>query len=165
VYFGEDMLANISLFPHLTRIYISDNVVYNYRTGGMTTKYNPQLLQEVKKMYRIRRELITNKNLPLDYRIYLDIEAKNFLQIATSQHIKFELNKQETSVFLKRELLDPMWDEVIETLKSRNDNSAFSFALCHKDIEQMILISSHQSLKQKIKRSLRMLATAIGKKL
>lgn len=47
---GEDLAFNLQLFPHLKKIKIISYVGYNYRFGGMTTKYNKNLLSDLKKI-------------------------------------------------------------------------------------------------------------------
>ena len=51
---GEDLYFNLELFTHL-QIYIDDYIGYNYRFGGMTTRYNKNLLPNLKVLYSIKK--------------------------------------------------------------------------------------------------------------
>ena len=42
---GEDQLFNFRLFPYLNSMYRISDIVYYYRYGGMTTRYNPYVTQ------------------------------------------------------------------------------------------------------------------------
>lgn len=53
---GEDLYFNLEIFPHLQKIYIDDYIGYNYRFGGMTTRYNKNLLPNLKVLYSIKKE-------------------------------------------------------------------------------------------------------------
>jgi hypothetical protein len=48
---GEDLAFNLQLFPYLSKIYILKECGYNYRFGGMTTRYNTCLLPDLKKLF------------------------------------------------------------------------------------------------------------------
>lgn len=76
---GEDEYANLMMFPHWDSIYICDYVGYNYRFGGMTSRYNPHLLPDIHKLYSVRRKCIEEYQVPT-YRRWLDIEMKNILK-------------------------------------------------------------------------------------
>ena len=55
---GEDLAFNLKLFPRLKSIYILDNIGYSYRFGGMTSRYNPHLLPDLKALYKVKDNLI-----------------------------------------------------------------------------------------------------------
>ena len=55
---GEDLYFNLELFPHLQKIYIDDYIGYNYSFGGMTTRYNKNLLPNLKVLYSIKKREI-----------------------------------------------------------------------------------------------------------
>lgn len=76
---GEDEYANLMMFPHWDSIYICDYVGYNYRFGGMTSRYNPHLLPDIHKLYSVRRKCIEEYQVST-YRRWLDIEMKNILK-------------------------------------------------------------------------------------
>lgn len=55
---GEDLYFNLELFPHLQKIYIDDYIGYNYSFGGMTTRYNKNLLPNLKVLYSIKKIIV-----------------------------------------------------------------------------------------------------------
>ncbi len=86
---GEDLYFNLSLFPYLRKIKIIDYIGYNYRFGGMTSKYNPHLLPNLEYLYFRKREIAElykyTKAIP-----YLLIELKNVLKSDIKQRIVFK---------------------------------------------------------------------------
>ena len=87
---GEDLAFNLQLFPHLKKIKIIPYNGYNYKFGGMTTKYNKNLLPDLKKLYTIKKELI-DKYQYYKASDYIRIELKNVLISDIKQRILFKL--------------------------------------------------------------------------
>lgn len=75
---GEDLCLNMDILPNAELICSIDKVVYNYYFGGMTTKYNQELLCDATKAYEIKKNHLTKYNLKKSF-IYTDIELVNFL--------------------------------------------------------------------------------------
>ena len=46
---GEDLMFNLHLFPHISCYSIIDYTGYNYRTGGLTSRFNPYLWEDLKE--------------------------------------------------------------------------------------------------------------------
>ncbi len=109
---GEDLVFNMRLFPHLRSIYISDYVGYNYRFGGMTTRYNPRLFPDLKRLYLLKKQLIQTYHYDRarDYILY---EIVNVLKSDIRQRLLFRYQTEEaTAQYLARELAEPMWQDV-----------------------------------------------------
>lgn len=110
---GEDLLFNMKLFPYLNRIFIMEDCGYSYRFGGMTTKYNPHLFPDLKKLYLLREQLIEQYHY---YKAsdYNKIEIKNALWSDICQHIYYHVGTDEEIVSnISKELSDPIWDKVM----------------------------------------------------
>lgn len=56
--YGEDVIFLLNLFPHLNSILILDEIGYNYRYGGMSTKYNPKIFEDLKQQFHYKLSLI-----------------------------------------------------------------------------------------------------------
>ena len=113
VVMGEDLAFNMQLFPHLKRIYLLDEVGYSYRFGGMTSKYNPHLLPDLKKLYQVKKSLIER----YDYAKasdYIRIELKNVLLSDVCQRIIFTGGREDVCEAISKELSDPLYQDIGE---------------------------------------------------
>ena len=103
----------MQLFPHLKRIYLLDEVGYSYRFGGMTSKYNPHLLPDLKKLYQVKKSLIER----YDYAKasdYIRIELKNVLLSDVCQRIIFTGGREDVCEAISKELSDPLYQDIGE---------------------------------------------------
>ncbi len=136
--YAEDAYVNLKLFPHLKSIYVSDKVGYNYRWGGMTSKYNPSLLADAKKYYWLRRTILESTEIP-DARYFLDVEAKNVLRSDIKQKLLYKgIEAEVLASQLQEELKEQIWCEVRDYLQTRPLRDAFSGMLITGDVKQMI---------------------------
>lgn len=87
---GEDLYFNLELFPHLQKIYIDDYIGYNYRFGGMTTRYNKNLLPNLKVLYSIKKRKIEEYKYDKASE-YIRIELKNVFISDIKQRREFEI--------------------------------------------------------------------------
>lgn len=109
---GEDLYFNLRLFPHLQSIYLMDKIGYNYRFGGMTTRYNPTFLSDMKKLFRVKDKLSQEQHYDSAYD-YLRIELKNVLRSDICQRIVFDYGEKNDILFkIREELIDPVYQEV-----------------------------------------------------
>lgn len=130
---GEDLVFNMRLFPYLKSIYLLDKPLYNYRYGGMTSKYNPLLLKDLKSQYLIKVGMIDS----FSYHVADDlvrIEMVNILRADVKQRI---INKGEScrhSIIdgIEREIADEFWTDVLKINKSDYTSDPFYKALSAK---------------------------------
>lgn len=116
---GEDLYFNLEIFPRLQKIYIDDYIGYNYRFGGMTTRYNKNLLPNLKVLYSIKKRKIE------EYKYdkasdYIRIELKNVFISDINQRILFNYGSKEDIINqINQELTDPVWSDIqqIKTFK------------------------------------------------
>lgn len=111
---GEDLMFNLKLFPHLRSYTLIEYRGYNYRVGGLTSKYNPTLWHDLKKQYEIKRSEAETHDYSRAYRT-LGIELKNILLSEVSQRI-FYLHETDEQLlaWIKREIDDKnLWRDVI----------------------------------------------------
>ncbi len=108
------MMFNLLLFPHLNRIYLFDEVGYSYRYGGMTSKYNPNLIASSKIIYPLKKELIEKYG----YTKAADpirIEMKNVFWTDVCQQIQFHTgNREQICQAIATELSDPDYQDLLE---------------------------------------------------
>ncbi|WP_168122757.1 glycosyltransferase family 2 protein [Paenibacillus sp. HB172176] len=58
VFFGDDLYFNLELFLKAGRVMVIPAALYYYRAGGMTSRYMPNLFQDMINGYRIQKEVI-----------------------------------------------------------------------------------------------------------
>lgn len=116
---GEDLYFNLELFPHLQKIYIDDYIGYNYSFGGMTTRYNKNLLPNLKVLYSIKKREIEKYKYDKASE-YIRIELKNVLISDINQRILFNYSSKEDIINqINQELTDPVWSD-IQQIKNSN---------------------------------------------
>ncbi|MBR3093101.1 MAG: glycosyltransferase family 2 protein [Bacteroidaceae bacterium] len=135
---GEDLSFNVRLFPHLQSVYIMDRIGYNYRFGGMTSRYNPNLLPDLKKLFVIKDRLRQEQHYDTAYD-YLRIELKNVFRSDICQRIIFDFGDKQDILFkIKEELRDPLYQEI---QKVRNTpgflDDSFVKAMAEQDAESI----------------------------
>lgn len=127
---GEDLIYNLQLFPHLSKICILPHIGYNYRFGGMTSRYNPHLLPDLKKMYRIKERLARDNDY-LQAIPYIRIELKNILKTDICQRIIYHTGDSRRIISdIEVEMRDPLWDEIVDVSPEISDDPFFT---CLKD--------------------------------
>lgn len=133
---GEDLYFNLILFPHLRRIYISDYIGYNYRFGGMTSKYNPFLYMNLKYLYHKKKELIEY----YDYHKaddYIKYELINVFRSDIIQKIRFRIKPDIQIVNeIFEELKDSTWLD-IRSLKKDYLSKSFPHAIINSDAQKI----------------------------
>lgn len=128
---GEDLYFNLEIFPRLKKIYIDNYIGYNYRFGGMTTRYNKNLFPNLKVLYGIKKEKI-EKYQYYKASEYIHIELKNVLISDIKQRILFKYGSQEDIINqINQELMDSVWND-IQQIKDSNISSIVQ-AIINKD--------------------------------
>lgn len=130
---GEDLYFNLELFPHLQKIYIDDYIGYNYRFGGMTTRYNKNLLPNLKVLYSIKKRKIEKYKCNKASE-YIRIELKNVLISDINQRILFNYSSKEDIINqINQELTDSVWSDIQQIKNPNIIASPIVQAIIHKD--------------------------------
>ncbi len=134
---GEDLLFNMKLFPNLKKYSIIDYRGYNYRLGGLTSRYNPTLWEDLKRQYCIKRDFAHQYNYSKAYRP-LNIELKNiFISSLCQRIIYLKESKDELSRWIINELNDStLWADICEMSKKEKD-VIYSY-IANRDIDALI---------------------------
>lgn len=157
---GEDLVYNLKLFPHLKSIYILDTIGYNYRFGGMTSRYNKHLYPDLKYLFTLKEQLIEQfqYNKASDF---IRIEMKNVLHSDICQRIIFKIGtEEEIKAYLAKELEDPIWERVLQVKEHPSFlQDPFVKAIAQKNFQ--LLYSSCLTVvkQQKFKRNLKKIAS------
>lgn len=127
--YGEDALYNMQLFPHLNRVYFMSEVGYNYRYGGMTSRYNPRVFADLKRMYGYKKSIVERFGYP--YLDMMNIWLKNVLKSEICQRIEFSCDQRsDTIAYIREEMHRPLYDDlqtVSETSEFWNDPFVHAF--------------------------------------
>ena len=144
---GEDLAFNLQLFPHLKKIKIIPYNGYNYKFGGMTTKYNKNLLPDLKKLYTIKKELI-DKYQYYKASDYIRIELKNVLISDIKQRILFKYGSQEDIINqINQELMDSIWNDIQQIKNSNIIASPIVQAVINKDANTIYRLCKSETRK------------------
>ena len=144
---GEDLAFNLQLFPHLKKIKIIPYNGYNYKFGGMTTKYNKNLLPDLKKLYTIKKELI-DKYQYYKASDYIRIELKNVLISDIKQRILFKYGSQEDIINqINKELMDSIWNDIQQIKNSNIIASPIVQAVINKDANTIYRLCKSETRK------------------
>lgn len=141
---GEDQYFNLMLFPHLKSIYISEYVGYNYRYGGLTSGYNPDLYPDLKSLYIKRKELIQEysyfkANDPLRY------EMVDVLMAEIRQKILYKCGPKDIIIDQIHKLLDDsIWEDLKDITDKRYLNQSIPQAILSKDAEMLYSICNQE---------------------
>lgn len=144
---GEDLAFNLQLFPHLKKIKIIPYSGYNYKFGGMTTKYNKNLLPDLKKLYTIKKKLI-DKYQYYKASDYIRIELKNVLISDIKQRILFKYGSQEDIINqIHQELMDSVWNDIQQIKNSNIIASPIVQAVINKDANTIYRLCKSETRK------------------
>lgn len=105
----EDFYFNMQLFPLLKKIFVMDDVAYAYRYGGMTSRYNPYLYDNLEFLFQRKLESIDRYSYhkALDYVL---IEIKNVLMTDIEQRILYKVGtRSEIESLIANRLEQPYW--------------------------------------------------------
>ncbi len=147
---GEDLAFNMQLFPYLSNIQILNRVGYNYRFGGMTTRYNPHLLPDLKRLYVWKKALIEKYHY---YRAsdYIRIELKNVLKSDICQMIIFKIgSSDEIKDRISKELRDPVYQQIMHVQSYPHFlEDPFVRAIAAYDVDTLYSICQQQVKKER----------------
>lgn len=130
---GEDLYFNLEIFPHLQKIYIDDYIGYNYRFGGMTTRYNKNLLPNLKVLYGIKKRKIEEYKYDKASE-YIRIELKNVLISDINQRILFNYSSKKDIINqIYQELMNPIWNDMQQIKNPNIIDSSIVQAIINKD--------------------------------
>lgn len=110
---GEDLMFNLHLFPHISCYSIIDYTGYNYRTGGLTSRFNPYLWEDLKEQ-SLQKTAIAMKHCNQFAVRTTAIELKNvFLSTALQRKEYLKETDDELKAWMTIQLADcKLWHNV-----------------------------------------------------
>ena len=143
---GEDLVLNMRLFPYVKKYCVIPDIVYYYRLGGMTSRYNRHLYSDLKAQYYLKMNTIAK------YEYY---KATNFTKSEMchvflsqiKQMLLYWKSKKEVKSFIQQEIDSGFIDEI-----TKNVPYPTAQFLSNKD-EEMIINRVRKGLwKDRVKR-------------
>ena len=159
---GEDLIFNMCLFPYLKQIYLLNKPYYNYRYGGMTSRYNPYLLKDLKSQFLLKLKAIEQ------YSYYkannsARIEMINVFHSDIYQRILYHKEKTQESIVqgIFEEITDAFWGEVLNLTSDYMDSSPFYYAMKNHDAEALYDICKKEVDSSRIQRTGKIIASRL----
>ena len=110
-FYGEDMMFNMELHPHLAKICFITDTVYYYRFGGMSNTSIPHMLDDVKKQYPLKLHYIEKYNYQKAIpRLKADL-IENFFYHFRNLVLLDGMGYERVAELIAEELRDAIWDE------------------------------------------------------
>lgn len=78
-FYGDDLIVTLRYLPRCQEIVIIPEVVYHYRIGGGTSKYNPAMMDDWLALYRYKKPFAEQYSMPQDIEKLMDIELCNMV--------------------------------------------------------------------------------------
>ena len=140
--YADDVAWNLFIMPYAQSVSIIPNTVYVHRWGGLSSK-SSHAIEEYKLFYEIRKDAINQFDFP-QAKKWLDIELKNVLFEELRQQLDLQrMSREQVLCFLKKELEQPIWQEVESNVKEFCHDE-FALAFLKKDPEAMVqIVNSH----------------------
>jgi len=74
---GEDLYLNLIIFPKVTNISFIKNLTYFYKDGGISHKITQNYLEDIEKLYLLRKQILQNSPLKTQAFQYIFNEIAN----------------------------------------------------------------------------------------
>lgn len=107
----EDLSYNMHLLPYAQKIAVIPDVLYYYRWGGFTNRYDKTILPTALTGYRLKMQLINHLGLS-DFKHTTAIELLNYLNTYFLQYVTFDIGDREEFFKEAKQLFNT--DSVIE---------------------------------------------------
>lgn len=121
---GEDLIMNMQIFPFVKKYVVIDKPVYNYRYGGMTSRFNPTLYSDLKKQYYMKLKMIEKYNYQKALRS-TKIEMFNVFCSNIVQMMQYKKSKAEIADFIAGEIKSGYIDEITKDVSYSKPSFAY----------------------------------------
>jgi hypothetical protein len=108
---GEDLILNMRVFPFVHKYAIIPDLVYFYRIGGGTSRYNTRFYPDLKAQYFIKMDTLRQFNY-LKAERPTKIEMCNVLCSQVKQMLLYRKDKEKIVSFLQEEIDSGFVDEI-----------------------------------------------------
>ncbi len=91
-FMGDDLSVSIRLVAKAEKIAIIPDTIYNYRIGGFSSKYAPDLLDDFVNLYNYKREYGEKYPMPQDWKYLMDVELVNVSKTCVLSEMEHDKN-------------------------------------------------------------------------
>lgn len=78
-FMGDDLSVTLCMLPETQKLVIIPDVVYNYRIGGGTSKFMPDMLNDFLNLYNFKKEMAACYPMPQNVEYLMAVELKNIV--------------------------------------------------------------------------------------
>ena len=78
-FMGDDLIMTLDVMPKADKVVIIPDVVYKYRVGGGTTKFQPELMNDWLSLYRFKKTYAERYPMPQNVSKLMDYELINMV--------------------------------------------------------------------------------------
>lgn len=144
---GEDQLFNLKLFPYLRSMYRTDEIVYEYRFGGGTTRFNPYFPQLFVSSDK-RLELLDRFHYTLGYQPLFEEYVACIYFYASQLIFDNRADKQGVVEFFKHEMEHREVAQRLMAFYNKQDSESEPLRLfLERDFEGMYQYASNEGNK------------------
>ena len=112
--FGEDLIVNMRLFPHIKTFYAIDKIIYNYKIGlpGISDKYLDSWLENARKLHELKMQTLLEANYKKGI-YYQKRSLVNYIYSYINICIRYRRKQRKENILaLKKELSHPIYKEL-----------------------------------------------------
>lgn len=154
--FGEDLIVNMRLFPHIKTFYAIDKIIYNYRIGlpGISDKYLNSWLANARRLYETKMQVL--KEAKYEEGIYFQkIELVNYIKSYINTCLKYRRKQKAKNIEdLQKELAYPVYKDLATLKGTQYKDISFAILIANGKAEELYTIVEQsindQPIKQKI---------------
>ena len=78
-FMGDDLSVTLRLLPETQKLVIIPDIVYDYRIGGGTSKFMPDMLNDFLSLYHFKKEMAQRYPMPQNAEYLMAVELKNIV--------------------------------------------------------------------------------------
>ena len=78
-FMGDDLSITLRALPETKRLVIIPDIVYNYRIGGLTSKFQSDMLDDFLRLYRFKKKMALRYPMPQNIDYLMAVELKNIV--------------------------------------------------------------------------------------
>lgn len=137
-FMGDDLSVTLRLMPETERLGIIQDVVYDYRIGGNTSRFMPYMLDDFLSLYRFKTKQRREHPMPQDAEYYMAVELMNVLVTWFSmykqqgKHTEVELTEE-----IARTATLPEVTDALKVLRDRGKRHCISVFLENREYEEI----------------------------
>jgi glycosyltransferase involved in cell wall biosynthesis len=154
---GEDLWVNMVMFPFIERYVRINQMVYYYRYGGVTARYNPRLWSDFKWLY-FQKKLLIEKYHYIKAANSIKIEMCNVFHSTILLMVTFNVGFSDIEAFIDNEIQSGFLDEITSGINS--NRAHFKFIL-DKDKNGLIELCKSEAKGVKMRRLLMRILSSV----